>query len=110
MVWQSISAQLAKENRKFIYSMLREGARAKDFEVALQWLADCGLIHRVHRVSKPGMPLKAYHDLTAFKLYLVKLLEFAAYTALVEPLLPLRVFFNLTDVDCTRSFPLDFVE
>ena len=71
MVWQSIPAQLAKENRKFIYGMLREGARAKDFEVALQWLADCGLIHRVHRVSKPGMPLKAYHDLTAFKLYLL---------------------------------------
>ena len=71
MVWQSIPAQLAKENRKFIYGMLREGARAKDFEVALQWLADCGLIHRVHRVSKPGMPLKAYHDLTAFKPYLL---------------------------------------
>lgn len=71
MVWQSIPAQLAKENRKFIYGMLREGARAKDFEVALQWLADCGLIHRVHRVSKPGMPLKAYHDLTAFKLFLL---------------------------------------
>ena len=71
MVWQSIPAQLAKENRKFIYGMLREGARAKDFEVALQWLADCGLIHRVHRVSKPCMPLKAYHDLTAFKLYLL---------------------------------------
>lgn len=71
MVWQSIPAQLAKENRKFIYGMLREGARAKDFEVAMQWLADCGLIHRVHRVSKPGMPLKAYHDLTAFKLYLL---------------------------------------
>ena len=71
MVWHSIPAQLAKENRKFIYGMLREGARAKDFEVALQWLADCGLIHWVHRVSKPGMPLKAYYDLTAFKLYLL---------------------------------------
>lgn len=71
MVWQSIPAQLAKENRKFIYGMLREGARAKDFEVALQWLADCGLIHRVHRVSKPSVPLKVYHDLTAFKLYLL---------------------------------------
>ena len=71
MVWQSIPAQLAKENRKFIYGMLREGARAKDFEVALQWLADCGLVHRVHRVCKPGIPLKAYQDLTAFKLYLL---------------------------------------
>ena len=71
MVWQSIPAQLAKENRKFIYGMLRAGARAKDFEVALQWLADCGLVHRVHRVSKPGMPLKAYQDWNAFKLYLL---------------------------------------
>lgn len=71
MIWQSIPAQLAKENRKFIYGMLRSGARAKDFEVALQWLSDCGLVHRVHRVSKPGMPLKAYQDWNAFKLYLL---------------------------------------
>ncbi len=70
MVWNSIPMQLAKENRKFIYGQLREGARAKDFELAIQWLEDCGLIHRVERVSKPGLPLKAYMDLSAFKIYL----------------------------------------
>ncbi|WP_317195098.1 ATP-binding protein [Algoriphagus oliviformis] len=73
MVWNSIPAQLAKENKKFIFSQLRQGARAKDFELALQWLADCGLIHRVSRVSKPGYPLKAYEDFAAFKVYLMDL-------------------------------------
>jgi predicted AAA+ superfamily ATPase len=70
MVWNSIPMQLAKENKKFIYGQLREGARAKDFELAIQWLEDCGLIHRVERVSKPGLPLKAYMDMSAFKIYL----------------------------------------
>lgn len=70
MVWNSIPMQLAKENKKFIYGQLREGARAKDFELAIQWLQDCGLIHKVERVSKPGLPLKAYMDLSAFKIYL----------------------------------------
>ena len=55
-VWNSIPGQLAKENKKFIYGQIREGARAKDFELAIQWLTDCGLIHKVHRVSKPGLP------------------------------------------------------
>jgi len=70
MVWNSIPAQLAKENRKFIYGHITEGARAKDFELAIQWLQDCGLIHKVFRVTKPGLPLKAYVDLRAFKTYL----------------------------------------
>lgn len=70
MVWNSIPMQLAKENKKFIYGQLREGARAKDFELAIQWLEDCGLIHKVERISKPGLPLKAYMDLSAFKIYL----------------------------------------
>jgi hypothetical protein len=70
MVWDSIPMQLAKENRKFIYGQIREGARAKDFELAIQWLEDCGLIHKVHRVSKSGIPLKAYMDLSAFKIYM----------------------------------------
>jgi len=69
-VWDAIPAQLAKKNRKFIYGQIAKGARAKDFELALQWLSDCGLIHIVHRVSKPGMPLKAYEELSAFKVYL----------------------------------------
>ena len=71
LVWSSIPAQLAKENRKFIYGQVRHGARAKDFELAIQWLSDCGLIHVLHRVTKPGYPLKAYEDLNAFKIYLL---------------------------------------
>lgn len=71
MVWDGIPSQLAKENKKFIYSVLREGARAKEFELAIQWLLDCGLCHKVGRVKKGAVPLKAYQDLSAFKLYLL---------------------------------------
>lgn len=71
MVWEGIPSQLAKENKKFIYSVLREGARAKDFELAIQWLLDCGLCHKVGRITKGAFPLKAYQDLPAFKLYLL---------------------------------------
>jgi hypothetical protein len=71
MLWNSIPAQLAKENRKFIYGIIREGARAKDYEVAMAWLVDCGLVHKVSNVRKPGIPLKAYEDFGAFKLFLV---------------------------------------
>ena len=69
MVWNSILSQLAKENKKFVYGLIREGARAKDFETAIMWLCDCGLIHRVGRVNRGYLPLKAYEDLKAFKLY-----------------------------------------
>ena len=71
LVWNSIPMQLAKENKKYIYGQVREGARAKDFELAIQWLLDCGLIHKVNRVSKPALPLKAHMDLDAFKIFLV---------------------------------------
>lgn len=71
MLWNSVLAQLAKENKKFIYSAIKQGARAKDYELALAWLIDCGLLHKVSRASKPGMPLKAYVDNDAFKLFLV---------------------------------------
>lgn len=71
MVWNSIPMQLAKENRKFIYGMVREGARAKDFELAIQWLLDCGLIHKSYRIRKPGMPLISYMDMSAFKIYML---------------------------------------
>lgn len=70
MVWNSIPMQLAKENRKFIYGMVREGARAKDFELAIQWLLDCGLIHKSYRISKPGMPLISYMDMSSFKIFM----------------------------------------
>lgn len=82
MVWDGIPSQLAKENKKFIYSVLREGARAKDFELAIQWLTDCGLCHKVGRVTKGGIPLKAYQDIPAFKLYMVDVGLLAAMTDL----------------------------
>ena len=71
MVWNSIPAQLAKENKKFIYGLVREGARAKDYETAIMWLCDCGLVHKVSRITTPHFPLKAYEDLKAFKLFLL---------------------------------------
>lgn len=71
MLWNSIPAQLAKVNRKFIYGAIKQGSRAKDYEMALSWLIDCGLVHKVCRVSKPGIPLKAYEDYAAFKLFIV---------------------------------------
>ena len=71
MIWNSIPSQLAKENKKFIYGLVREGARAKEYEAAIMWLCDCGLVHKVSRVNAAGMPLKAYEDLKAFKLFIV---------------------------------------
>ena len=71
MVWNSIPSQLAKENRKFIYGLIKEGARAKDFELAINWLMDSGLVHKINRINKPAIPLKAYADLSAFKLFIV---------------------------------------
>lgn len=71
MIWNSISSQLAKENKKFIYGLVREGGRAKEYETAIMWLTDCGLVHKVSRVNVAGIPLKAYEDLRAFKLYIV---------------------------------------
>ena len=69
MVWQNIPAQLAKENKKFVYGVMKEGARAKDFELAIQWLVDSGILLKSYRVSKPEMPLIAYQDMSAFKLF-----------------------------------------
>lgn len=71
MVWRSVPAQLAKENRKFIYGVIKEGARAKDFELAIEWLIDAGLIYKVNRVKKGGIPLSAYEDFSAFKLFML---------------------------------------
>ena len=71
MVWNSIPAQLAKENRKFIYGIVREGSRAKDFELAIQWLSDYGLIIKSYRVTKPGMPLIAYMEQNSFKVFML---------------------------------------
>lgn len=70
MVWNSIPLQLAKENKKFFFGQIKKGARSAEYEVAIQWLLDCGLIHKVYRVSKPAIPLKAYMEFTAYKLFL----------------------------------------
>lgn len=71
MVWNSVPSQLAKENKKFLYGLVREGGRAKEYEAAIMWLCDCGLIHKVSRVNAAGIPLKAYEDLKAFKLFIL---------------------------------------
>ena len=70
MVWRSIPAQLAKENRKFVYGVVKEGGRAKEFELAIEWLKDAGLIYKVNRCKKGLLPLAAYEDFSAFKIYL----------------------------------------
>ena len=71
MIWKSIPSQLARENKKFIYKVVKEGARAREYENALQWLVDARLVHKIYRSSAPGLPIAAYDDLSAFKIYLV---------------------------------------
>ena len=71
MVWKSIPSQLAKENKKFIYKVIKEGARAREYEDALQWLVDARLVHKIYRSTAPGLPMSAYDDISAFKIYLV---------------------------------------
>ncbi|MCK5785741.1 MAG: ATP-binding protein [Candidatus Sabulitectum sp.] len=68
-VWKSLPTQLARENRKFVFGLVKTGARAREYELAIQWLLDCGLVNRVDRVTKPGIPISAYRDSSAFKLY-----------------------------------------
>lgn len=71
MIWNSVISQLAKENKKFVYGLIKEGARAKDFELALSWLEDYGLIYKIQRTKKSNVPLAAYSDLGIFKLYVI---------------------------------------
>lgn len=71
MIWRSVPFQLARENKKFIYKAVKEGARAREYEDALQWLVDASLVSKIYRSTAPGLPLSAYDDLSAFKLYLV---------------------------------------
>lgn len=84
MLWNSIPSQLAKENKKFIYGLVREGGRAKEYEAALMWLSDCGLVHKVSRVNTAGIPLKAYEDLKAFKLFVVDVGLLGCMTGLMQ--------------------------
>lgn len=82
MIWNSIPSQLAKENKKFVYGLVREGGRAKEYETAIMWLSDCRLVHKVSRVNAAGIPLKAYEDLKAFKLFVVDVGLLACMTGL----------------------------
>lgn len=84
MVWDNLPSQLAKENKKFIYSLLRKGARTKEYELAIQWLMDTGLVIKVGRVKKGALPLKAYADLSSFKLYCVDIGLLCAMTGLSD--------------------------
>ncbi|HEY4062153.1 MAG TPA: AAA family ATPase [Puia sp.] len=70
-LWSSIPSQLARDNKKFLYQAVKPGARSREYEDALLWLSHAGLVHRIFRISKPGLPLSAYDDLSAFKLYLI---------------------------------------
>lgn len=71
LLWQAIPSQLIRENKKCVYGRIKEGARSKDFEISLNWLIDSGLVHKVSRVTGPKMPLKAYEDVSAYKLFLL---------------------------------------
>jgi predicted AAA+ superfamily ATPase len=71
MLWQSIPSQLSEENKKFIYVIIKQGGRAKEFELALAWLPDCRLVHKIQRISKAAVPLVAYQDTSAFKLFIL---------------------------------------
>ena len=82
MLWNSLPAQLSKENRKFIYGLVKEGARAREYEIALQWLFDGGLIHRVNNVTAPRIPLKSYEDKSAFKIFALDVGLLAAMSGL----------------------------
>jgi len=70
-VWNSITSQLAKENKKFLYNTVKKGARAREYESAITWLQQAGIIYQIYNVSNPGLPLSAYRDLSAFKMYLL---------------------------------------
>jgi predicted AAA+ superfamily ATPase len=88
-IWKSIPAQLSREQKKFVYGLVREGARAREYKMALEWLCDAGLLHKVFRVSKPGVPLKAYQSQNAFKVYMLDVGLLAAHAGL-----PLQALMN----------------
>lgn len=87
MLWQSIPTQLSKENKKFIYGQVKSGSRVKDYELALTWLLDSGLVYKINRVKKPSIPLRAYEDLSAFKLFVLDVGLLAAKVGLDEEVL-----------------------
>lgn len=103
-VWHSIPSQLAKENKKFIYGVMKKGARAKDYELAIQWLLDAGLIYKVNRLTTAEMPLRIHEDITAFKLYMLDCGLLGAMNAIPPALLLLPNSNNTSKGDFTENF------
>lgn len=107
MLWNSIPAQLAMENKKFVYGAIKQGSRAKDYELSLSWLIDCGLVHKVSRVSKPAIPLKAYEKNEAFKLFVVDVGLLGAMGDVdVKTLLEGNIIFELLKGAMTEQYVL----
>ncbi|MCD8378338.1 MAG: ATP-binding protein, partial [Candidatus Gastranaerophilales bacterium] len=107
LLWNAIPSQLVKENKKCVYGKIKEGARAKDFEIALNWLIDSGLVHKVCRVTEPKMPLKAYEDSAAYKLFLLDVGLLGAMTDLdVKSLLENDKLFNDYNGAITEQYVL----
>jgi len=107
LLWNAIPSQLVKENKKCIYGKIKEGARAKDFELALNWLIDSGLVHKVNRVTEPRMPLKAYEYASSYKLFLLDVGLLSAMTALdVKSLLENDKLFNDYNGAVTEQYVL----
>lgn len=107
LLWNAIPSQLVKENKKCVYGKIKQGARAKDFEIALNWLIDSGLVHKVSRVSEPNMPLKSYEDVSAYKLFLLDVGLLGAMTDLdVRSLLENDKLFNDYNGAITEQYVL----
>lgn len=107
MIWNSIASQLAKENKKFIYGMLREGARSKDFEIAIEWLKDAGLIYKINRTKCGELPLNAFEDFNAFKIFLLDIGLLCAINKLpVESILKGNELFNTYKGALTEQYVL----
>jgi len=107
-LWNSIPSQLAKENKKFIYKLIRRGARGREYELAMTWLNDCGLIHKISRITRPDLPLSAYQDVSSFKLYLLDVGLLCAMSQ-VEPitLLEGNEIFNRFKGSLTEQYVLE---
>lgn len=103
-VWHSIPSQLAKENKKFIYGVMKKGARAKDYELAIQWLLDAGLVYKINRVTAAAMPLKIHEDISAFKLYMLDCGLLGAMSNIPPAMLLMSNVNNTAKGDFTEDF------
>lgn len=103
-VWNSIPSQLARENRKFIYGVIKQGARAKDYELAIQWLIDAGLVYKVNRAKMLSVPLKVHEDISAFKLYLLDIGLLGALSQIPPAMLLVPNVANTAKGDFTENY------